>query len=115
MPAILHRNREHLGKIYRLALLPSGTLPGWKLPSDYSGLRPPWLKQLAPTEPIAGYLPQAGLRTFLEGGVPSGDEVVAPHALFALDYRTGISIAPDRLTSEAGRCSGVAFWPSSQA
>ncbi|MCS7078855.1 MAG: type III-B CRISPR module-associated protein Cmr3 [Chloracidobacterium sp.] len=108
-PSVLHVEKNQPTKLHRLQPLPPSQLPGWQPPPDDSKWRPLWLKNLAPTEPVEGYLTQNGLATFLAGGVPNSDEIVSPSALFALDYRTGVTISPDSLTVEASQIFSCGF------
>lgn len=108
-PSVLHVEKRDPTKLHRLQPLPSRRLAAWRPPPDHPALRPLWLKSLAPTEPVEGYLTQAGLATFLEGNAPSRAEIVSPSDLFALDYRTGITIAPDSLTAEASQIYSSGF------
>jgi len=109
VPATLHRERKRPGHIYRLAPLPDGQLPGWSPPLDRKGLRPLWLKHLAATEPVSGYLTPSGLKMFLQGAAIEAEHILPPDDLFGLDYRTGIGIAPDRLVSEESQIFGRGF------
>lgn len=111
VPATLHREKEkgHPDKLYGLSPLPKGSLPGWDAPKDHEGLRPLWLKRLAATKPATGYLTRLGLEQFLKGKTVAAEEVVQPDDLFGLDYRVGISIAPDRLVAEESKIFGQGF------
>jgi CRISPR-associated protein Cmr3 len=108
-PATLHRDKRRPKRIFRLAPLPDGQLPGWNPPSDQNGLRPLWLKCLAATEPVSGYVTPRGLEMFLQGAEIEVENIVSPDALFGLDYRTGIGIAPDRLVAEESQIFGRGF------
>lgn len=114
-PAILHQAKRGTGKndgpepLHRLEPLPAVRLPGWAPFSDLGGLRPLWLKHLNPTEPAEGYLTSQGLTRFLRGEPVTTEDVVPSDALFGLDYRTGIGIAPDRLVAEESQIFGRGF------
>jgi CRISPR-associated protein Cmr3 len=108
-PAILHREKKRPEKIYRVAPLPDGELPGWIVPGDREGLRPLWLRHLVVTEPLSGYLTPKGLRMFLQGDGVGAEEIVLPDDLFGLDYRTGIGISPDRLVAAESQIFGRGF------
>jgi CRISPR-associated protein Cmr3 len=108
-PATLHREKAHPGHMHRLAPLPDGQLPGWNPPSDQQGLRPLWLKHLAATEPVAGYVTPRGLDMFLRGAEVEPADIVSPDDLFSLDYRTGIGISPDRLVAADSQIFGRGF------
>ncbi len=109
VPAVLHQGKRDSSIRCRLNPLPAGQLPGWKPAGDQDGLRPLWLKQLEPTEPAEGYLTPAGLAWFLRGEIPAAHDFVSASELFALDYRTGIGISPDRLTAEDSQIFGRGF------
>lgn len=110
VPANLHREKhEHSGPLHHLTPLPNNQLPGWNPPQDQQGLRALWLKHSGPTEPAAGYLTSRGLGRFLAGEKITDEDLVAADALFGLDYRTGIGIAPDRLVAEESQIFGRGF------
>lgn len=110
VPATLHREKTGQGgALSQLTPLPAGQLPGWCPPQDKQGLRPLWLKRLAATEPATGYLTQAGLQRFLHGDDVSAEAVIPASELFAMDYRTGIGISPDRLVAEESQIFGRGF------
>jgi CRISPR-associated protein Cmr3 len=88
----------------RLAPLESGPLPGW---SDPLKLWPLWRAGGADAKPAGGYLNQRGLRAFLEGDVPSLDDLVRAEELYGFDERTGLAIAPDTLTGIDGLLYGI--------
>lgn len=89
--------------------LPAGQLPGLDPPPDQQGLRAVWLRQLIATEPVTGYLTPSGTQQLLQGHDVAQDAVVKPEALFDLDYRTGIGIAPDRLVAAESQIYGRGF------
>lgn len=110
VPAILHKHkREAVGSLIRLAPLPAGQLPGWNPPQDLQGLRPLWSESLAATELAEGYLTRTGLEQFLRGDAVPVDQVIRASELFALDYRTGVGIAPDRLVAQKSQIFGRGF------
>jgi CRISPR-associated protein Cmr3 len=110
VPAVLQKRKGgDVSLPHRLNPLPAGQLPGWKSSQGQEGLRPLWLKELKPTEPIEGYLGPEGLDQFLRGEVPQAGDVVPASELFALDYRTGIGISPDRLVAEDAHIFGRGF------
>jgi len=108
-PAILHREKKHDENLHRLSPLHVGSLPGWKPLAEQAGLRPLWLRHLNATEPVEGYLTSRGLALFLRGGVPAPDDVIPASHLYAIDRRTGIGIAPDRLVAEDSQIFGRGF------
>lgn len=110
VPATLQREKAGRGgALSRLTPLPAGQLPGWSPPEDQQGLRPLWLKRLEPTEPASGYLAHAGLERFLRGDEVAANDIVPASELFDMDYRTGISISPDRLVVEKSQLFGRGF------
>ncbi|HMQ15223.1 MAG TPA: type III-B CRISPR module-associated protein Cmr3 [Phycisphaerae bacterium] len=109
VPATLHREKRDPDKLHRLSPLPNGQLPGWNPPDNQKGLRPLWLKHLPATEPASGYLTRCGLERFLRGREVSAGDIVGEDTLFALDYRTGIGIAPDRLVAAESQIFGRGF------
>jgi CRISPR-associated protein Cmr3 len=109
-PAILRREKKCPEQIHRLAPLPDGELPGWNPPADQQGLRPLWLRHLATTELLSGYLTPKGLGMFLQGAEIEAEDVVSPNDLFDLDYRTGIGIAPGRLVASESQIFGRGFF-----
>ncbi len=111
-PADVHKEKgKHKGQadqahtdgdkvLHRLRPLSPKELPAWHPPADQSDLQPLWLKSLQPTEPASGFLTPEGLRRYLAGEQLQHKHLVACNELYALDYRTGIGIAPDRLVAE---------------
>jgi CRISPR-associated protein Cmr3 len=100
-PVILAREEDTL---FRLSPLEPGRLPGWSGPH---GLWPLWRAGGADAKPAGGYLSQRGLRAFLEGEVPSLDDLVRAEDLYGFDERTGLAIAPDALTGTDGLLYGI--------
>jgi CRISPR-associated protein Cmr3 len=109
IPAVLHQGKRASSSRYRLTPLPANQLPGWNPTGDQEGLRPLWLKELEPTEPAEGYFTPTALDQFLRGEVPPANETVPAGELFALDFRTGIGISPDRLVAEDSQIFGRGF------
>jgi len=109
VPATLHREKRDKNKLHRLSPLPNGQLPGWNPPEDQKDLRPLWLKHLLATEPASGYLTARGLEQFLHGNEVAAADVVPADALYDLDFRTGIGIAPDRVVAEESQIFGRGF------
>lgn len=109
VPATVHRQKKDHRKLHRLSPLPEGHLPGWNPPAGQDGLRPLWLRELAATEPVEGYLTRTGLEQFLRGRDVADDDVVSANELFGLDYRTGIGVSPDRLVAEESQIFGRGF------
>jgi CRISPR-associated protein Cmr3 len=109
VPATLHSDKRDRNTLHRLLPLEDGQLPGWNPPNDQSGLRPLWLRYLKATEPAAGLLTPKGLEQFLGGHSVDAQNIVEQDALFALDYRTGIGIAPERLVAEESQIFGRGF------
>lgn len=114
VPAILHRSKNkgeqnQSEKLRRLTPLRANELPGWDPGADQQHLRPLWLKEQTATEPAEGYLTPLGLNQFLQGDQVSADQVVSPSELFDRDFRTGISIDPDRLVAAESQIYGLAF------
>jgi CRISPR-associated protein Cmr3 len=108
-PAILHKLKDEthsatVRPLHRLTPLKAGRLPGWP-----DTLRPLWLSQREPTEPVQGYLDNTGLATFLSGGNLTSAAVVPGQALFDFDNRTGIEIVADQLTAKEGGIYGATF------
>lgn len=108
-PATLHRAKRDPRQLHRLLPLPNNQLPGWNPPDDQKGLRPLWLKHLSATEPASGYLTRRSLEQFLRGSEVAAEDIVPQGALFDVDYRTGIGIAPDRLVAEESQIFGRGY------
>lgn len=86
-------------KIFRLD--PARTLPpGWK-PRE-PGLHPLWHHGRESIKSISGYITPAGLRTFLEGGVPRDEDLVSGEELYSIDRRVGIGIDAIRKAVDEG-------------
>lgn len=79
--------------------------PGWEPPLP--GMSPLWLTKPGKAEPVAGYVTLDGLAAFLRGGVPTPDQIVAAGDLYDHDYRTGITIDGDSLTTREGLIYGA--------
>lgn len=109
VPATVHREKKDHRKLHRLSPLPQGQLPGWNPSAVQEGLRPPWLKEFAATEPAEGYLTRTRLEQFLQDRDVAADTVIPANQLFGLDYRTGIGISPDRLVAEESQIFGRGF------
>ncbi len=110
LPVNLHRLKagngsettgKNRGSLIRLdPLRPDQELPGWDPPLP--GMRPLWLKERVRTEFTMHYLQPAGLKAYLAGETPEEGSLVKAGELYDFDYRTGIGIEPDQLTSEEG-------------
>ncbi len=110
-PAVLHKekSKKEGEPRFRLSPLADGQLPGWNPSPDQQNLRPLWLRESVVTEPAEGYLTTEGLKKFLHDERLSAADIVKSDKLFALDYRTGIGISPDRLVAEESQIFGRGF------
>jgi CRISPR-associated protein Cmr3 len=116
VPAVLHGPKDEacsatVQPLHRLAPLKAGGLPGWRgtAPGWGGTLRPLWLSQVKPMEPVKGYLNRAGLATFLSGRDLTSTAVTRAMDLFGFDNRTGIEIVADQLTAKQGGIYGATF------
>lgn len=74
--------------------------PDWK-PRE-PGLHPLWYYGRKSLKSVSGYLTLAGLRNFLEGGVPDSQDMISEKELFGIDRRVGIGVNAIRKTVEEG-------------
>lgn len=73
-------------------------IPGW---TD-AARRPLWYWGDEALEPVSGFLTEAGATTWLGGGVPAAQDLVALESLIDFETRTGLAIGPRSLTAEEG-------------
>ncbi|MDE2833671.1 MAG: type III-B CRISPR module-associated protein Cmr3 [Bacteroidota bacterium] len=71
--------------------------PGWSPPEG--GMLPLWHHGRETVESVSGFLAPAGLRAFLEGGMPSPRQIHTRETLFEIDRRVGIAVDPRRMTA----------------
>ncbi|MCY4674688.1 MAG: type III-B CRISPR module-associated protein Cmr3 [Bacteroidetes bacterium] len=74
--------------------------PGWQ-PREQE-LRPLWRYGRESLKSASGYIKPTGLRIFLEGGIPSNQDLVSEEELYAIDRRVGIAIDAKRKTVDEG-------------
>jgi CRISPR-associated protein Cmr3 len=106
VPCILHKVEE-TGEIVRLAPLEKVPLPGWA-PAE-EGMLPLWTQEARRTKRLGGYLRLAGLRAFLNGGLPDRREVMEADDLFDQDRRTGIVVNSESLSVEEGMIYAISL------
>jgi CRISPR-associated protein Cmr3 len=111
VPAVLHKekSKKEGEPRFRFSPLADGQLLGWNPSPDQQNLRPLWLRESVVTEPAEGYLTTEGLKKFLHHERLSAADIVKSDKLFALDYRTGIGISPDRLVADDSQIFGRGF------
>lgn len=97
VPAALRQVKNSI-EIVRLS--PKRELPGWSAP--VSGLWPMWLNTRQQLEGLTGYLSLNGLKTFLEGDIPSIKDYFRSPDLYVFEERTGIGISSEKASSEDG-------------
>jgi CRISPR-associated protein Cmr3 len=83
--------------------LPTGALPGW----PEGERRPLWFGGEPDRKAEGGFLSLAGVRDFLDGGLPDRATLRRPDELFGFDTRTGIEIDMHALTSSEGGIYGI--------
>ena len=105
VPATL-RELEGEKEPVRLDPLKRG-LPGWRPPEE--GMLPLWVRDPRPSKRIEGYLTWSGLAQYVEGDVPSREEILSPDSLFGFDHRTGIAVDPHRLSTLEGMIYAVSL------
>lgn len=102
-------SKDSTGPFHRRDPLRSRELPGWQpqeegfFPLAVAGPEPKRSKR--PTR----FLTAAGLKRYLEGGIPEEEELLPRDDLYFSDRRTGIAIQPDQQTVEAGLIYGAQF------
>jgi CRISPR-associated protein Cmr3 len=105
MPAVIYKSKNAQDDTHYHCLVPQGNdLPGWESPE---GLRPLWLARREPAEPAEGFITLAGLKTFLKEQTVTAHQIKKTKELLAHDFRTGIVIRPDCLTTEEGGIYGI--------
>jgi CRISPR-associated protein Cmr3 len=72
-------------------------------------LRPLWLSNNEPTEPVSGFLAASAMARFLNGQCVCLEDLVESNALYSHDERTGIGIDPDRLSAAQSLIYGAKF------
>ncbi len=107
MPANLMKTREGEEIVRIDPLDPSATLPGWVPPRP--GMRPLWSRDLRPAKRLTGFLTLEGLHKYLEGRLPSVEDVVEAAQLFGHDRRIGIKLDPATLATLEGFIYSVAL------
>lgn len=104
IPASLKKVRGDENAIVRLDPL-NRDLPGWK-PLE-PGMKPLWVATRKRLETITGYLTTDGMTRFLDGGVPTKDEIVPARDLYSFEDRTGIAVDPARAAAAEGMIYAV--------